>query len=222
MCNEVFGVNTAEVEEQVRKLVETYKTHGDKVTLKEWGHKLNDHLHGNDALTAKFLKVLFEAKNDEFINIVLNEEVASEMPRNWKLIDYQEDLAYAWAVYKLPILQEVMTAIIDSLDEYPAYLNGCYALEDMMADIMDNGGFDEARCFQSYVAPYIVEYLDDYDLSNLLFLNDEGEVEDVDLDYLEYVWSQFCDTQLIEDILLDRYFYFMVNAVKEVLCHANI
>lgn len=65
-------------------------------------------------------------------------------------------------------------------------------------------------------------YLENYDLENLLFLNDEGEVEDIDLDYLEYVWGQFCDTELIEDILLDKYCHFMVDAVREMLCHANI
>ena len=65
-------------------------------------------------------------------------------------------------------------------------------------------------------------YLENYDLENLLFLNDEGEVEDVDLDYLEYIWSQFCNTGLCEEILLDWYCSFMVDAVREVVSRANV
>ena len=36
---EVFGVNVVEVKEEVRKLVEVYKTRGKRATLREWGYK---------------------------------------------------------------------------------------------------------------------------------------------------------------------------------------
>ena len=239
MSNEVFGVNVVEVEEQVKHLIEVYKTSGKskKATLKAWGHKMNEPLYGSDALTRKFLNVLFEEKSDWFIIRVLEaknpntlwrsevkKELRAEDPSKWdvNLMGHLVDLAESWAVYNLPVLQEMMDALVDSFDKHPAYLDGCYALEDMMEDIKDNGGFDRVPCFQSYVAPYIIEYLENYDLENLLFLNDEGEVEDVDLDYLDYIWSQFCNTELCEDILHDWYCSFMVDAVREVVSRANV
>ena len=237
MKAEVFGVNVAEVEEQVKHLVEVYKMGGKKATLKEWGHKLNDTLYGSDALVAKFLKVLFEAKNDEFIIRVLEEkgptalwksEVSksfyAEDPSKWnlKLLELEIDLAESWAVYNLPILQKVMDALINGLDDHPAYLEDCYAVEDMLEDIKESGGLFEIPCFQSYVTTDIVNYLKDYDLECLPFLNDEGEVEDVDSDYLEDIWREFCDTSIIEEILLDKYCSFMVDAVREVLSRVNV
>lgn len=126
MENTVFGVSTAEVEAQVRKLVEVYKTKGTTATLKEWGHDLNGTLYGRSALIAKFLKVLFEAKNDEFINRVLEEKeppalwksvvyphLRAEDPSKWNtnLMLYMVDLAETWTVYNLPILQEVVDAL---------------------------------------------------------------------------------------------------------------
>ncbi len=237
MENTVFGVNTAEVEAQVRKLVEVYKTKGKTATLKEWGHKLNDTLSGRDTLIAKFLKVLFEAKSDWFIVRVLSAKdpntlwsskvyphLRAEDPSKWNanLMVYMVDLAETWAVYNLPILQEVMDALINGLDDHPAYLEDCYAVEDMLEDIKESGGLFEIPCFQSYVATDIVKYLKDYNLECLLFLNDEGEVEDVDLDYLEDIWREFCDTSIIEVILLDKYCSFMVDAVREVLSRVNV
>lgn len=237
MENTVFGVNTAEVEAQVRKLVEVYNTNGKKATLKEWGHKLSDTLYGSDALIAKFLKVLFEAKNNEFINRVLEEKeptalwksevyphLRAEDPSKWNtnLMVYMVDLAEAWAVYNLPILQEVMDCLVKHMDETSDYLEECYAFEDMIDDIRDNSGFEQVPFFQSYVSKYIVDYMKEYNLENLIFLNDEDEVEEVDLDYLEHVWNEFCDTELCEDILLDWYYSFMIEAVREVLNYANV
>lgn len=237
MENTVFGVNTAEVKAQVEKLVEVYKTKGKTAVLKEWGHKLNDTLYSRDALIAKFLKVLFEAKSDWFIIRVLSAKnpntlwksevyphLRAEDPSKWdtNLMVYMVDLAEAWAVYNLPILQVVMDTLINNLEEDPTYLNDCYAFEDMLEAIRDDGGLWTMPCFQSYVVPYVVRSLKDYNLENLIFLNDKEEVEDIDLDYLEKVWGQFCGTRLIEEILLDKYCYFMVEAVREVLDLVNV
>ena len=227
---EVFGVNAVEVKEEVRKLVEVYKASGKRATLKEWGYKLDGHHYGKNALVAMFLKVLFEAKNDVFINTVLNEvdtttffsnefieKLYGANPKKWniKLIDYKNSLAKAWAVYNLPILQEVMDALVVYMEKNPDYLDDCYAVEDMMDAIKDEGGFYARPFFQSYVSPYIVEFMREFNLEKLAF--DEDEAEEIDLDFLEDVWYKFCNTELIEDILLDYYDSFMVEAVEEVL-----
>lgn len=227
--NEVFGVNAAKVEEQVKKLVETYKVSGKKATLKEWGHKLNGTYYGETAMIAKFLKVLFEAENDEFITTVLTEKDTAallgddpvksfyaEDPCKWniKLMDYMRDAANAWAVYNLPILQEVMDALVEYMSKSPNYLDGCNAVEDMMDAIKEDGGLFERPTFQTYVAPYIAEYLKGF---NLEYLEFDDETEEIDLDCLEHIWREFCDSEVFEEILMSYYDEFMKVAVREVL-----
>lgn len=227
MCNvNVFGVNVVEVEKKVEKLIEVYKTSGKKATLKEWGYKLNGTYYGETALVAKFLKVLFEAKTDEPIRKMLEvkdpvnlftEEFMNpfyEDRSNKDLIRstvYLGDLAYAWAVYNLPILQEVMDAMVEYMTENPEYVDDCYAVEDMMDVIKEDGGSYGRPAFQTYVAPYIAEYLEDFNLNRLVF---DREVDD---DYLQFVWKKFCNTEWIETILLGYYDEFMEVAVREVL-----
>ena len=228
---EVFGVNAVEVKEEVRKLVEVYKASGKRATLKAWGHKMTDEVYGDNFVIKKFLKVLFEAKNDDFINEVLNEENVSNLfykasynmlrvrreTENWNYdcISCFENLAYTWAVYNLPILQEVMDALIEYMEKHPDYLDDCYAVDDMMQDIRDCEGYHLVSPFQSYVSPYIIEFLKDFNLEKLAF--DEDEAEEIDLDNLEYMWDAFCETEAIDVILLSYYEPFMAEAVKEVL-----
>lgn len=231
MCNvNVFGVNVVEVEKQVKNLIDVYKTSGKKATLKEWGYKLNGTYYGETALVAKFLKVLFEAENDEFITTVLAEKEPTalfgdrcvkpyfaEHPSKWniRLMGYMKDLANDWAVYNLPILQEVMDATVEYMTKVPDYLDGCYAVEDMMDAIKEDSGLYGRPAFQTYVAPYIAEYLKGFYLDDIVF--DDDETEEINWDYLEYVWRHFCDTELIETILLSHYDEFMEVAVREVL-----
>ena len=235
MSNEVFGVNVVEVEKQVRKLVEVYKTSGKKATLEEWGHKLNESFngYGHNDLIAKFLKVLFEAKNDEFINRVFEEkepvawlkcEFIKECPhlRKTKRLGYMVELAETWAVYNLPILQQVMDVLINHMEETSDYLDSCFAFEDYIDAIRDTDGFNEVPFFQSYISKYIVEYLKNVNIEDLVFYDDKGETVEVDMDCLEYVWGQFCDMELCEDVLLAWYCSFMVDAVREVLNRANV
>ena len=225
----VFGVNTTKVEEQVKKLVETYKASGKEATLKEWGCDLNGTYYGETAMVAKFLKVLFEAENDEFIATVLTEKnptallgdypvkpYYAEDPCKWNinLMDYMKDAANAWAVYNLPILQEVMDAMVEYMSKNPNYLDGCNAVEDMMDAIKEDGGLFERPAFQTYVAPYIAEYLMDF---NLEYLEFDDETEEIDLDSLEYIWREFCDSETIHEVLMGYYDEFMQVAVREVL-----
>lgn len=228
---EVFGVNAVEVKEEVRKLVEVYKASGKRATLKEWGHKMTDEVWGRNYVIKQFLRILFEEKNDDLINEVLNEENVSNLfykasfemlyarreNENWNcewISDY-ERLAYTWAVFNLPILQEVMDALVEYMKENPDYLDDCYAVDDMMQDIKYNGCSYLLSDFQSYVSPYIVEFLEDFNLVKLAF--DEDKAEEIDLDNLEYMWNAFCRTEAIDVILLSYYEDFMVDAVREVL-----
>lgn len=241
MKNEVFGVNAARVEKRVREFIKIYKAEGRWGVLDEWGHDLSETLHGEDALIAEFLKVLFRMKNDEYINKVLETKEATVLlgSRTFRKPFYDEYLcddpaeydfglmadleclAADWGIYNLPILQKLMDAIVEYMTKNPNYLDGCDAVKDMMEDINDeeNCGCFEVLPFQEYVSPYIVEYLKGFNLETLTI--DEVKVDEIKLDYLQSVWDDFCWKPLVEDILLDYYQSFMDEAVKAVLNRAG-
>ena len=241
MVNEVFGVNTVDVEKEVRQLVAIYKVKGRAATLEAWGYGLNYTLYGKDALIAEFLRVLFRMGNEEYINKVLETKDAAVLldsrtfrkpfydeylyddpaEYDFGLMDDLECLATDWAIYNLPILQNLMDETIEYMTKNPDYLEGCDAVNDMMARIKyeENCGRFEVLPFQEYVAPYIVEYLKYFNLETLTI--DEVKVDEFELDYLQSMWEDFCSSLLLESILIEQYQTFMGDAVKAVLTNAG-
>lgn len=257
MCNEVFGVNVVEVEKEVRQLVATYKAEGKEATMKKWGHKFSGTQQGKDILVAKFLDVLFEV-GDEFINKVLETKdplvlLSDDFTDSYDAgtpplegMNRLEDLASAWAIYNLPILQDVVDALIGCLTSNPYYVYDLgvvrHSVEDMLYDIEECDGRGVIPPFNTYVALYMIGFLytcfkhiymlnmygrilelpmfdyDDY--KKLTF--DFDKVSEKDLKNLMYVWANFCSLDLSKTILLDYYQPFMKAAVREVLENATV
>ena len=227
MSNEVFGVNAANVAEKVRYLIGVYKEGGEDATLKEWGFNLNltpyatatsgEKPGKEDFVICKFLRVLFEEKNDVFILKVLNIENPhavfeinpTHLKQNISLFDVLHSkasptitlamrmLVNAWAVYNLPILQRVLDLVVNHIYENLESFIDFDGLKEYLEDIeweYEENKAPNSKPFEEYLRSCIEEDVVVEWVKRVDFLREVyDEVKDeVEWEYLLFVWCRFC------------------------------